>query len=98
MPSAYPSPEGNDPSYQPGPQPYPEPYGSVPGGPQPQHAPPTRGRKGPLAMLISGIACGLIGVVLILIGAVVSIGGAVSAADGQVMLESGTPPHRDGQA
>lgn len=98
MPSAYPPPEGNDPSYQPGPQPHPEPYGSVPGGPQPQPAPPTRGRKGPLAMLISGIACGIIGVVLILIGAGVGIGGAVSAGNEQVMLESGTPHNLDVEA
>src|SRR5699024_5590998 len=67
LPPAHPPPAGTDPSYQPGPQPYPEQYGSVPGGPQPQPAPPTRGRKGPLAMLIAGLACGVVSVILILI-------------------------------
>lgn len=91
MTSAYPPPEGNEPSYQPGPQPHPEPYGAATGGPQPAPPARTRGRKGPLAMLISGIACGIIGVVLFVIGAGVGIGGAVSAGKEQVMLESGTP-------
>lgn len=98
MPSAYPPPEGNDPSYQPGPQPYPEQYGSVPGGPQPQPAPPTRGRKGPLAMLIAGLACGVVSVILILIGAGVGVGGAVAAGQEQVLLEPGTPHTLDVEA
>ena len=97
MPSAYPPPEGNEPSYQPGPQSQPQPYGFA-GGPQSTPPARTRGRKGPLAMLISGIACGIIGIVLFVVGAGVGIGGAVSAGKEQVMLESGTPHNLDVEA
>src|SRR5690625_433414 len=54
-------------------------------------APAIPGRKGPIALLISGIACGVIAVILIVVGASMGIGGAISLSEKQQLLESGEP-------
>lgn len=85
MSSQYPS-EEDQPTDQYGSQQ--PPYGYGESG---QHgaAPSIPGRKGPVALLISGIACGVIAVILIVIGASMGIGGAISLSEEQELLESG---------
>lgn len=71
-------------SYQPGPSG----YGSVPAPPP---ARPVPGKKGPLAVLLSGVGLGVIGFALLLIGAFTGVGGMMDAASEQDQIQSGQP-------
>lgn len=72
-------------------------YPAMPGGsggavpPQPTPAGEIPGRKGPLAVLLSGIGAGVLGFILLLAGAFSGIGSLVSAAEDQQQLPSGEP-------
>lgn len=59
--------------------------------PPPTPAGPIPGRKGPLAVLLSGVGLGIVGFTLLLIGAFSGVGGLMNAASDQEQLHSGEP-------